>query len=593
MPLSQAQASAVHAHLLRGENAAAQAALQRAMLRGSDPNADTLMACALSGLMEFDRAMFFADRAAAAVPGALDPVLQRARALVGLGRLDQAYAEYERAHALAPDDPQPWAGMSFVLIERKRFVRAEAVCREALRRHPRDAALLGNLTTCLHEMGLTRQALDVCRDALRDHPRNLRLVAGLAQLSNYVGGLTPAEVFEAHRAHARLLAASGPAPLPAAARDPRDASRRIRLAVLSPDLRRHAVTFFFEPVLRELDKSAFEVSCYSAAPREDEHTDALRPHAARWRRVHTMTDPEIAALIRRDGADILLDLSGLTPGHRLGAVRLRPAPVQVTYLGSVSTTGLDEVDYRIVDSVTGPPGSEGHTTEALLRVDPCFLCYRPYPGGPAVAPPPCAAGPDMPITFGSFNNLAKLDDGCVALWSRLLHATPGSRLALMHTSTADPEIAGVVRPRFEAHGVSADRVLVLSPPPTLPDIFTRYAEIDIALDTFPFGGGTTTCDALYYGAPVVAMEGDRHAARHAASILRAAGMADLVARTPEEYLAIARTLASDRTTLARRRSSQRERFLDSPVCDAPAFARRFESALRGAWARWCAGERAG
>ena len=587
MAMTQAQYAAIDAHIRQGRHAEARAALQRVLAKGPDTTADLMMAFVLTERREHQQALFYAERAAAAAPTDPNARMSAARALVGLRRLDEAAAAYRAAANLVPNDPAPVVGLAVILHERARFAEAERLCRAAIARNPDDFGLSLNLAISLHNLGLAREAVAILRRALARHPGNPMVAAALALFTSYAGGLSQQEVLEAHTAFAATLPAppSPPPPFPNS-REPR---RRLRLGFVSADLRRHAVTIFLEPLLREIDPAAIDPVMFSNTVAEDDVTARLRALVPAWKSVVGMSDADVASLVRRERVDALVDLSGLTPGHRLGAFKLRCAPLQCTWLGYVNTTGLREIDYRIVDSSAGPPGAEAFASESLLRLDPLYLCYQPFAEAPPVAPLPALAPDSAGITFGSFNNLSKLDDDCIALWSRLLHAVPCSRLILTHLAFADPEVAAYVEPRFAAHGIAADRLILLKPPPTLRQVYEQYSRVDIALDTLPFGGATTTCDALYHGVPVLALEGDRFASRQAASIIRAAGLPDLIARDAEHFLEIGRRLAADLPALAALRAGLRARLLASPVCDAPGFARRFEACIREAWARWCAG----
>jgi predicted O-linked N-acetylglucosamine transferase (SPINDLY family) len=288
--------------------------------------------------------------------------------------------------------------------------------------------------------------------------------------------------------------------------------------------------------------------------------------------------------------DVLIDLSGLTTGNMLAAFAMRPAPVQMTYLGYPNTTGVAAVDYRIVDSITDPPGAEAHAVERLLRIDPCFLCY----GGMEAArvaegPPSQAPGSGGAVTFGSFNALQKVTDTTMRLWAEILRAVPGgrARLAVKYMSTGDEQTRARLRQRLEAAGVPADRIVLMAPLPEYRDHLEAYGEIDVALDTFPYNGTTTTCEALWMGVPVVTMAGRVHAARVGASLLSAAGLPDLVARDADGYVAAAVRLAQDAGRLAALRSGLREQMKRSPLCNRAGFGERFGEAVRGAWRAWC------
>ncbi len=587
MPLSQAQIQSVRALIESGRLPEAKAALQRALLRGPDLYGDTMMSYVLNELGEHTQALFYSERSIAASPA--DPGLRRnaARALIGLRRYEEAQAQYERAIAAAPDEAASHAGLASALQMQGRIADSLDALRAARARFPGERGVAFALASGLNRVGLSREAVAVTREIARANPADTDAWFAFASHANYAGGLSPAEVFGAHVGFGEALRRSvappqgwKPSPAPTA----RD-KRPLRIGLLSPDLRAHAVTVFLEPILEGLDREAFEVVCFSASGVEDEVSQRLRGHAHAWRRVFGMQDASLAQAIRRESIDVLIELAGLTPGQRLGALTLRPAPVQATYLGYPNTTGVREIDFRLVDSVASPPGAAVLAVEALAPLDPCFLCYRPSPGAPEPAPAPSLGG--APFTFGSFNNISKLDEDVVALWSRILLETPGSRLALMHLATLDPRAPQWLPARFGAHGVDPARILVSRPFAGVVEVCRAYSVMDVALDPFPFNGATTTCDALYMGVPVVALEGDRFSSRQCASVLRAAGRGAWVAPTTDAYAALAVSLARDPALLARERDGLRAAFLRSPVCDAPAFCRRFEAAIRAMWSSAC------
>jgi predicted O-linked N-acetylglucosamine transferase (SPINDLY family) len=298
-------------------------------------------------------------------------------------------------------------------------------------------------------------------------------------------------------------------------------------------------------------------------------------------------DGQLIEQIRGDRVDILVELSGQTHGNKLGAVRLRGAPVQVTYCGYPNTTGVPAVDYRIVDSLTDPsPGADRLAVEKLIRLDPCFLCYTPREDAPPIAEPPSRKNGS--ITFGSFNSLKKVTPSTLALWCRLVREVPGSRLVIKSGTAFARSAREHLTREILSHGLAQTRFDLLERNEAKFEHLATYEQVDIGLDTFPYHGTTTTCEAMWQGVPVVSLVGDVHAARVGLSLLSAVGLAELAARTPDEYLEIAMALAADPARLASIRSTLRPRMQASVLCNAPAFARRFEGALRHAWRTFCA-----
>jgi predicted O-linked N-acetylglucosamine transferase (SPINDLY family) len=306
--------------------------------------------------------------------------------------------------------------------------------------------------------------------------------------------------------------------------------------------------------------------------------------------VRTLEDGALATVIRADGIDVLVDLSGHTAGSRLTAFAHRPAPVMVSWLGYFATTGLSCLDGVLLDDDHAPPGMEAWFTEPIVRLERGRLCYTPVPFAPEVAGPPCLRTGH--ITFGSFNNTAKLNGAVLALWARVLGAVPDSRLVLkwrtFNDGGHDKALCARVRAAFASHGIDPGR-LDLRGPSFHADVLAEYGTIDIALDPFPFTGGLTSCEALWMGVPVVTWPQSRVVSRQTHAFLNRIGLGDLSARDADDYVRIARDLACDRTRLATLRASLRARMRASPLCDGPAFTRSLEDALLGLWAARQAG----
>lgn len=395
---------------------------------------------------------------------------------------------------------------------------------------------------------------------------------------------TPAaEVAKLHADAGRALVARAGSPTTAFPNSP-DPGRRLVVGVVSQDFRNRSAGHFAEPIFAHLDPARVKLVAYSATPEHDELTDRIQRHAA-WVDIRAMTDDQLVRHIRDDRIDILLDLSGHTTMGRLGPFAARAAPVQATYMGYPNTTGLATMNARIVDALTDPPGSEPLATERLVRLGGCFLCYAPPPHAPAVAPGPLARG--GPLTFGSFNALHKITPPLLDLWAQVLLATPGSRLLLKNGGLSDPVEAAAFHLALAQRGVARSRVVMKPPTATPAEHLAAYSEVDIALDTFPYHGTTTTLEALWMGVPVVTLAGDRHVARVGVSLLTNVGLPELVATDPAGYTRIATALGADAARLCTWRGQLRPRLAASVICDGPGFGRRFEASLRELWREWC------
>ena len=355
---------------------------------------------------------------------------------------------------------------------------------------------------------------------------------------------------------------------------------------MSSDLRQHSILYFLEPLLEHLDRSRFEVVCYHTCLEEDAVSRRLRGLCTLWRHEPRTAPTPLASLIRSDGVDVLIELAGHTDGHRLAAVHMRPAPLQMTWLGYPNTTGVAAVDERIVDSITDPAelDADARATEKLLRLDPCFLCYRPPGDVPAVVPRPI----DGPIVLGCFGAMQKVSEPCVALWAAALAAIPGSRLLVKNRAMNEAAPRQLILSRLAAGGIGPERVEMRPWAGEINEHLRVYGEVDIALDSTPYNGTTTTCEALYMGVPVVTLAGQVHAARVGASLLNAAGLGTMVARDPVHFAAIAAATAADRGALAVLRASLRSRVAGSVLCDERAYVARFGGAIRESWRRRCA-----
>jgi predicted O-linked N-acetylglucosamine transferase (SPINDLY family) len=359
----------------------------------------------------------------------------------------------------------------------------------------------------------------------------------------------------------------------------------IRVGLVGGDFRTHSCAFFLLQLLKNLDRSRVHVTCIYTVPLQDAITEKFRTLADDFVALSEPPQTVLVAAVRNARIDVLIDLCGHTSGSQLAAMHMRPAPVQGTYLGYANTTGLDAIQFRIVDSLTDPFGADAHATERLVRLDPCFLCFEPPADASAVAP--CPSNVRGHVTFGSFNSPIKLNDPLVGLWARVLHAVPGSRLILKGEALGDSEFAGIVRDKFVKAGVDAARLDLLGKIATINSHLDAYAQVDIALDSFPYHGTTTTCEAMWMGVPVVSRLGDVHASRVGLSLLSAVGLADLASESDDGFVAAAVALADNAERRSELRASLRERMRSSPLCDGEGFAQRFEAAIREQWRDWC------
>jgi predicted O-linked N-acetylglucosamine transferase (SPINDLY family) len=446
-----------------------------------------------------------------------------------------------------------------------------------------DAALYWmNCGLAYMARGEAEEAIARLREALRLRPAFPMAHANLLFALNYSIDAAPAAIAEEHRNWYRINVVPGLRRLPAPGNIP-EPERRLRVGYVSADLGEHVIALFVEPIFADRDPRQVEVFAYDSGTASDDLNSRLRRSADAWRLVAGLDDDRLAALIREDGIDILVDLAGHTQGSRLAAFARKPAPVQITYLGYPATTGVDAMDYRLTDGSADPPGlTEAHYTERLVRLPDSLWCYQPPVDAPEVSALPALANGF--ITFGSFNQPAKLGAGVLELWARLLGQIAGSRLLMA------PVPPGYSRERYQrifaGHGIAPERIEF---EPRLPSAQYQAlrSRVDIALDPFPMNGGSTTCETLWMGVPLVTLSGDRFVSRAGTSLLSAAGLKECIARNEDEYLAIAAGLAADLPRLARMRAALRGQLRQSPLLDGPRFTRNLEAAYRQLWRDWC------
>lgn len=550
-----------------------------------DATALHVLAATLLAKGQHAQAAFFATKANALFPHDYAILSVLGTALTASGNPEAAIEIYREATTLAPHIPTLWSGLGVTLMASDRLDEAIPAFERCLSLDPREPSGFSNLSVCYTRLGDAASAYRVAKAALAHFPQQEGMLLQAATAANYLDTLAPGEVRAEHDALARAIESKAPSAraIPA---EPLD-GRPLRIGFLSADFYDHSCSFFLEPILAHFadgparHEAQVEILCYSATHRSDDVTRRLCSLGHPWRDVLSLSDAACADAIRSDKIDILIDCNGYTNDTRVQVLTHRAAPVQMSYLGYPNTTGLRECDGRIVDSITDPPGSEGLSSESLIRLDPHFLCYTPLRSD-RIAP----INPEPPstrkghVTFGSFNLIMKVSESTIATWAGVLRAVPGSRL-LLKAKHAGAR-SRVLR-QFESHGIDPHRITLLLPVDSPTDHMALYNDIDVALDPFPYNGTTTTYQTIAMGVPVVTLLGDRHAARVGASILSALGLSEWVAQSTDEYVTIATNLARDTSRLAACRQELRGRLVASAVCDRPAFASHFARAMHGAW----------
>ncbi|HOI16800.1 MAG TPA: tetratricopeptide repeat protein, partial [Geobacteraceae bacterium] len=522
------------------------------------------------------------DTAREADPMSPTVLYNRGLCLQKLGKNSEAEEEYRRVLSLAPDCAEAHTNLGNLLALGGCLSESLEHYRAAAAIDPGSGAVLNNLGNAHAEAGDLVSAIDLFRKALEIEPFDPLTRSNLIMTLEYSPETDRDSLFKEARAYQDSLCAGLPRRFNH--KNIPDPERRLRIGYVSPDLKRHPVGFHLLPALSHHDKSLYEVFCYSDTLKTDELTEELRACADEWREIVGRTDEEVEKEILCDGIDILVDLTGHTAFNRLLLFARKPAPVQATWLGYFNTTGLKAMDYVISDATTIPPGEEDWFTETVVRLPDSRFCYAPPSFAPPVAPLPSLV--NGYITFGSFNTILKVTDEVVELWSRVLHAVPASRLLLKARSFDSTETMDRYRELFARNGIGGER-LDLRGSSNHPAMLMEYSEMDIALDPFPFSGGLTSCEALWMGVPVITLPGNTPISRQTRGFLRVLKMQELVARSAEQYVAVAKELASDLGRLSRMRSGLRARMAASPLCDGELFARHLEQAFREMWQKWC------
>lgn len=503
------------------------------------------------------------------------------------GRLTEAISYYRRAVALNPNFADVQNDLGALLSLHDQLTEALLCFQRALRLDPNSAEAYANVGGILKEMGRIEEAVKYYQRALELKPTEANFYMALIMSLHYSTRYDPLTIFLEHQ-HFNELYAKPLINLIKPHLNERTTERKLKIAYASPDFRRHAVVNFIEPILTQHDRTQFELFCYYNHPQSDEVTISLQGDVDYWRDCFHWSDEELAERIRQDQIDILVDLMGFTGNNRILVLARKPAPVQMTYLGYSSTTGLTAIDYRLTDAYTDPEGiAEQFSSETLVRMPHSYFCYQPADETylMTVNPPPVIQ--NGYLTFGSFNHHPKLSPAILSLWVTILRALPTSKLFIKSKCLADATVQQNLMKYFTSGGIASER-LILSPfALTLTEHLSMYHQIDIALDSYPYNGATTTCEALWMGVPVVTLVGTTHVSRMGLSILSTLGLTELIASTNEEYINIALQLANDREHLQHLRATMRERMQSSTLMDAVSFTRHLETIYRWMWEKWC------
>jgi len=546
------------------------------------------LASALKAVGKMEQAVESYRQAIARKPDYAEAHFNLGNTLRDMGKSDQAIASFRLALQLKPDLVEAHNNLGNLLKDAAQFDEAVSCFRHAIRLRPDLAEAHNNLGSALEAIGQVEEALAAYRQSVHLKPAdavahsNLLLALLKQPVIDPEGLLAESQTWNRQHAGpvARLLRPHT---------NDRDPNRRLRIGYVSADFRQHSVSRFVLPLLAAHDHAAFEIFAYASVTVPDKITAKLKTFCDAWREIAGLSDERVAETIRQDGIDILIDLAGHTSGNHLPVFALKPAPVQVTWLGYPATTGLSAIDYRLTDALADPPGlTDRFCSEQLIRLPRTAWCFQPTEDAPPVGELPATA--TQRVTFGSFNNLAKVNDPTLKLWAKILHAAPGSKLLFKGKRLGSASARQRLTQIMTEAGIKPDRIELLGWVPPA-DHLAHYNRVDIALDTYPYHGTTTTCESLWMGVPVVSLAGESHVSRVGVSLLSNVGLPDLLARTPEEFLQIAAELAADLPRLAELRRTLRPRMKASPLMDGLAFARDIEAAYRQMWRKWCSGSR--
>jgi protein O-GlcNAc transferase len=588
-------------------------------LKPDSPEALNGLGLSLVSRSRPDEAMPYYERAIILKPNSIEIIHNLGNLLVGRGKIDDAVALLMRGLALKPDSPALLHSLGLAFAAKERFDEAVEYYRRAIACDPAYWLSYCNIGALLHSLGRVDESVAFLTDALALEPDSAHILNNLGATYKDTGNLDEAiKCFRraimckpelAAVSYSNLLmtmvytASIFPQELTATAREfgerianpllrarplPCDADpeRKLRIGYVSPDLRDHAVNYFLGPLIKLHDRKQFEVFAYSCNKTDDAVTSRLKRDFDHWRDIKTLNDDQAADLIEADQIDILVDLAGHTGDNRLLVFARKPAPIQVTWLGYPATTGMKAMDYRITDIHAEPVGMTEHlNTEMLWRLPEMFCCYQAHVNSPAVIDHPPFEDNGY-VTFGCFNNFAKVTNPVLAAWAKIMAQTPESHLLLEIRGLESPQFRSEVEERLRRFGLPVDRILL--EPRKRSNQFALYNRIDIALDPFPCAGGTTSMDTLWMGVPFVTLAGGHFVSRMGVTILTNAGMPELIATTIDEYVKLTTNLALDKDRLRGLRHNLQDRVAASPLMNQAAFTHNIEAAYRQMWRRWCA-----
>lgn len=496
-----------------------------------------------------------------------------------ISRYEDALLFYKKAIDIEPNSSEAWSGRAIVFRKLGQYENALDSIDKSLGIMPESSKSWANKGNILADLNRFFEAEECFRKAVSYDALNLDAHSNLIFNSNYLKDFSPQNALSEAKVFGRKVSELS---------KPKFTSwnfssklKKLRIGFVSGDLNKHSVGYFVEGLLGQLDSSQFEIIAFPTTPANDDLTTRLKGFVAEWCPIYGVLDQAAASLIHQKGIHILFDLSGHTAHNRLAVFSFKPAPIQVSWLGLPMTTGVPEMDFVLGDPHALPQMFEDQFTEAVWRMPESYLCLNPPDVRVETGPLPALI--NGYITFGSFNNLSKINDRVVEVWAKILKSMPNSRLLLKNKQLSDPTVCSMTQTRFERHGVTADRLILKSVLDTRVEHLALYNEVDIALDTFHYPGVTTSAEALWMGVPVLCLNGDDFLSCTAISIAKNVGLNNWIASDVEDYINKAIQFAVDQDSLTQLRTNLRKAVLKSSLFDTQRFAKNFGSVLLEMW----------
>ncbi|WP_448192930.1 tetratricopeptide repeat protein [Azospirillum sp. sgz301742] len=553
-------------------------------LKAEQPKDQLACSEVLSRLERHSEALSVMRRYLAAHPDADEGWFNLAQILQGKKRAVAALRMYQRSINVNPRRFAAYTNMSAIAHLHGNAAIGAKIARDCLAEEPRFLPILMNYGLALGSLGKTKEAIAAFEKVVANIPNSYRAHSNVVFFNYYRDDVSAKQLYELHRnwdaRYARPLA-----PLTPSHANVRSPNKRLRIGYVSPDFCFHSCTQFLHSLYEHHDRYQVELFSYSSTARSDDMTKWVREHSDTWRDVLSLDQAQLAEMVAADGIDILVDLAGHTAGNNLLTFARKPAPVQVTWLGYPGTTGLGAIDYRLSDPWLTPEGTPEMMSEQIFNLPRVSHCFTPPTSAPDVGPLPGLQS--KMITFGSFNHYTKMSDATIALWSGLLKKVENAQLLLKSRYIDNPEVREHLYGRFAAAGADTSRIVLTSGHAGRDDHLSTYNKLDVAVDTTPYGGMTTSCEALWMGVPVLTLAGERTCGRYGVSLMSAVGLEGFIAKTPEEFAEIGARLDQNRPYLAELRAGMRDRMIRSPLCDERGFAKAVEGAYREMWTRWC------